>query len=346
MSAGGSRRASSPLEWNARGIHPWAVQHPSSWVTREDRDGPGDRVTREKGRGWLTARPSTSTCGSGGSRCCAPPCSSPATRTPPRTSCRSPSCAARHWHRVDPGAVDAYVRRVMYTRSVDAWRWRRRQPDPVDTSGVGRPTGRTDGSEELTTRLTLLDALSRLTPRQRAVLVARFYEDRTEADTARVSWLFGEHREVTDPPFPGGALRVRLPSSPTPSAVRSPSMTPPTDELSRMLRGTADRDRRRAHLPGPDTPELWRRGRRVLGGPGRRGRAQAPSPWFWLQPWCSSCALLRRPCRPREPPSPTLSSSSSSSPGRTGVDRCLSSGSSPPPRRRPRACTRLTAVGC
>lgn len=40
-------------------------------------------------------------------------------------------------------------------------------------------------------------------------------------------------------------------------------MTPPTDELSRMLRGTADEIVDRAHLPGPDTPELWRRGRRV-----------------------------------------------------------------------------------
>lgn len=95
--------------------------------------------------------------------------------------------AARHWHRVDPGAVDAYVRRVMYTRSVDAWRWRRRQPDPVDTSQGGFPgTVRRDGADDLATRLTLLDALLRLTPRQRAVLVARFYEDRTEADTARV----------------------------------------------------------------------------------------------------------------------------------------------------------------
>ena len=28
--------------------------------------------------------------------------------------------AARHWHRVDPGAIDSYVRRVMYTRSIDA----------------------------------------------------------------------------------------------------------------------------------------------------------------------------------------------------------------------------------
>lgn len=95
--------------------------------------------------------------------------------------------AARHWHRVDPGAVDTYVRRVMYTRWIDAWRWRRHQPDPVDTSehdGI-RPA-QTDGVDELTTRLTLIEALSRLTPKQRAVLVARFYEDRTEVDAARV----------------------------------------------------------------------------------------------------------------------------------------------------------------
>jgi RNA polymerase sigma-70 factor (sigma-E family) len=92
--------------------------------------------------------------------------------------------AARHWHRVDPGAVDAYVRRVMYTRSIDAWRWRRRQPDPVDARRYERACA--DNNDELATRLTLVDALSRLTPRQRAVLVARFYEDRTEVDTARV----------------------------------------------------------------------------------------------------------------------------------------------------------------
>lgn len=103
--------------------------------------------------------------------------------------------AARHWHRVDPGAVDAYVRRVMYTRSIDAWRWRRRQPDPVDPMRYERATpdatgpsssAMADDIDDLATRLTLVDALSRLTPRQRAVLVARFYEDRTEVDAARV----------------------------------------------------------------------------------------------------------------------------------------------------------------
>lgn len=92
--------------------------------------------------------------------------------------------AARHWHRVDPGAVDAYVRRVMYNRSIDAWRWRRRQPDPVDPVRHERPGA--DGTDEVAARVTLVDALSRLTSRQRAVLVARFYEDRTEVETARV----------------------------------------------------------------------------------------------------------------------------------------------------------------
>ena len=92
--------------------------------------------------------------------------------------------AARHWHRVDPGAVDSYVRRVMYTRSIDAWRWRRHQPDPVDPMRHERPG--VDDSDDVATRLTLVGALSRLTPRQRAVLVARFYEDRTEVETARV----------------------------------------------------------------------------------------------------------------------------------------------------------------
>jgi len=97
--------------------------------------------------------------------------------------------AAQHWHRVDPGAVDAYVRRVMYTRSIDTWRWRRRQPNPVDTSApnfLAHHTGVRDDADDLATRLTLLEALARLTPRQRAVLVARFYEDRTEVDAARV----------------------------------------------------------------------------------------------------------------------------------------------------------------
>ena len=93
--------------------------------------------------------------------------------------------AAQHWSRVEPATADAYVRRILYTRSVDAWRWRRHQPDPVDHAEHDAPLGGS-ATDAVDARLTLADALRRLTPRQRAVLVARFYEDRTETDTARV----------------------------------------------------------------------------------------------------------------------------------------------------------------
>ncbi len=96
--------------------------------------------------------------------------------------------AAQHWSRVDAATADAYVRRILYTRSVDAWRWRRHQPDPVDDAAHPDVVARDDDDspDAVDARLTLADALRRLTPRQRAVLVARYYEDRTEVDAARV----------------------------------------------------------------------------------------------------------------------------------------------------------------
>lgn len=94
--------------------------------------------------------------------------------------------AAQHWHRVDPATADAYVRRILYSRSVDAWRWRRRQPDPADPHGEAGRHPATTGADDADARLTLAAALARLTHRQRAVLVLRFYEDRTEADAARL----------------------------------------------------------------------------------------------------------------------------------------------------------------
>jgi len=43
-----------------------------------------------------------------------------------------------------------------------------------------------DGSEAVDRRVVLQAALARLTPRQRAVLVLRFYEDATEVQTAEL----------------------------------------------------------------------------------------------------------------------------------------------------------------
>ena len=115
--------------------------------------------------------------------------------------------AARHWHRVDPGAVDAYVRRVMYTRSIDAWRWRRHQPDPVDPVRYERAGA--DDTDDVATRLTLVDALVPADPtpaRGAGRPVLRGPHRGRHGPRAR---LLGEHREVTDPPRPRETARAR-----------------------------------------------------------------------------------------------------------------------------------------
>jgi RNA polymerase sigma-70 factor (sigma-E family) len=86
------------------------------------------------------------------------------------------------------GNPDAYVRRVMYNRSIDMWRRRRSRPEtPTGDPGAWQELrGRTDEAETVVRRVVLLDALSALTPRQRAVLVLRFYEDLGESEAAAI----------------------------------------------------------------------------------------------------------------------------------------------------------------
>ena len=75
------------------------------------------------------------------------------------------------------------MRRVLYTQAVSHWRWRRRRPPEVLTD---EPPHIATEQPDRETRIVLDQALSRLTPKQRAVLVLRFYEDRTESQTAEL----------------------------------------------------------------------------------------------------------------------------------------------------------------
>lgn len=90
---------------------------------------------------------------------------------------------APRWERLRHENPDAYVRKVLYRDAVSSWRRTRREslslfPD-VDFGGA-EPDRSTRAGE----RVDVLRALGRLTPKQRAVVVLRFFEDRTEADTA------------------------------------------------------------------------------------------------------------------------------------------------------------------
>jgi RNA polymerase sigma-70 factor (sigma-E family) len=85
---------------------------------------------------------------------------------------------ARSWHRIR-GHPEPYARRILYTRNISWWRHRR-----VKESSLAdrEPPPHHDADTDL--RLTLEDALRRLTPKQRTVLVLRYFEDLTEAQTA------------------------------------------------------------------------------------------------------------------------------------------------------------------
>jgi|SRR4051812_25746472 len=84
------------------------------------------------------------------------------------------------WRRIeDP---EAYVRRIMVTTSA-SW-WRRRWQRETPTDDPERPTPRFGPDEPPDDAQDLWVALGRLPKRQRAVVVLRYLEDRSQEDTA------------------------------------------------------------------------------------------------------------------------------------------------------------------
>lgn len=90
--------------------------------------------------------------------------------------------AARRWRRIHT-SPEAYVRRAMYHQNISWWRRRRIAETSLESYDGATTCADTD------LRLSLDQALARLTPKQRTVLVLRFYEDLTEAETARALQL-------------------------------------------------------------------------------------------------------------------------------------------------------------
>ncbi|MFD0639273.1 SigE family RNA polymerase sigma factor [Catenulispora yoronensis] len=110
----------------------------------------------------------------------------------------------RHWHRVR--AADnphAYASRVVFRCYLDS---RKKHLDMVPVAHLPEPAARGDSTD---TRLTVLEALARLPPRTRAVVVLRYWEDMSVEQTAEILDLApGSVKSMASRGL--GLLRVRL----------------------------------------------------------------------------------------------------------------------------------------
>lgn len=88
---------------------------------------------------------------------------------------------AARWERLRHEAPEAYARQVIVRTNISWWRKRRREvvADPGDHAVTG-------GEPSVDRRILLDAALGRLTPRQRSVVVLRYYDDLPERATADV----------------------------------------------------------------------------------------------------------------------------------------------------------------
>jgi RNA polymerase sigma-70 factor (sigma-E family) len=90
---------------------------------------------------------------------------------------------AGRWRRVvATGDPEAYLRKILYHEHIRAWHRRVAQPQPTVADQVVHPAE----ADTVVRRVVLAQALRRLNQRDRAVLVLRFFEDLSEADTAAV----------------------------------------------------------------------------------------------------------------------------------------------------------------
>ena len=89
--------------------------------------------------------------------------------------------AAARWDTLAGGNPDAWVRTVVYRDHVSWWRRHRREVFTTPREQAVPPADET--------ALVLREALGQLTPRQRAVLVLRYVDDRPLVETAEILGL-------------------------------------------------------------------------------------------------------------------------------------------------------------
>lgn len=87
--------------------------------------------------------------------------------------------AVGRWKKIND-SPEPWLRKVMVNDHISGWRKKRREHLRAEMPE------RTAADDDQYGRLSLAEALATLAPRQRAVIVLRYYEDLTEAETARI----------------------------------------------------------------------------------------------------------------------------------------------------------------
>jgi len=132
--------------------------------------------------------------------------------------------AYRHWPRIcGSEGPERYVRKVLASASADRWRRLARRPEQaMPSAGLGPVVA--DRTNQIADRDYLLRALAGLPPRQRAVLVLRYFDDLSEAETAQ---MLGCSLGTVKSQAARGLARLRIAASPAPAE--------PTGRLTQRL---------------------------------------------------------------------------------------------------------------
>jgi RNA polymerase sigma-70 factor (sigma-E family) len=115
------------------------------------------------------------------------------------------------WDRLsDRGHLDSYARRALLNEYRSVWRrpWRRREQVTADLPEAAAPASNWDGRREA-----LWQFVSTLPARQRMVIVLRYYEELSEAETAQTLGIsVGTVKSSTSRAL--SSLRSRIPAQP------------------------------------------------------------------------------------------------------------------------------------
>jgi RNA polymerase sigma-70 factor (sigma-E family) len=91
----------------------------------------------------------------------------------------------RHWRTIE-GSPEGYLRQTLYHLATDGWRRQRAWRKQLTLLQSTADTAVADGTAQVDLRDAVVRLLVQLPPRQRAVIVARYWEQLSEAEAAKI----------------------------------------------------------------------------------------------------------------------------------------------------------------